>query len=74
MGYSHNEIFCSYENKQPAVIWFNVTNTGNQMKPGRAQAVLSIHVKYRNRENKDKILIFKIVFTLVGRMEMTGKR
>ena len=43
------------------------------MKPGRAQAVLSIHVKYRNRQNKDKILRLRIVFTPVGRMEVTGK-
>lgn len=48
--------------------------TGNQMKPDRAQAVLSIHVKYKNRQNKDKMLRFSIVFTPVVRMEVTGKR
>lgn len=39
----------------------------------RQSTGLSIHVKYKNRQNKDKMLGFRIVFTPVGRMEVTGK-
>lgn len=82
MEYSHNEIFCSNENKQSVALRTNnlqpygsiSQTTGNQMKPDRAQTVLSIHVKYKNRQNKDKMLRFSIVFTPVGKMEVTGKR